>query len=420
MTNRLALIVDDSRSARHILTRMLESFGLEVASVESAELALTYLQTARPDVIFMDHLMPGMDGFAAVRVLKANPDTVTIPVLMYTSQEGELYLSQARALGAIGVLPKTLKHSDVAAALQQLGLLAPDKGSSGSVYRPTTAAPPSPSPSVAVIEVHTPAIDSASETTTTQIPAQELSQLARRVAAEVREELLQLSAQRNRRLNAWRALATAMGVACLALLAQTLSLQYQSREQLDQLQAVHNQLQLRLNQPVAQNARPDTAAVTVVPDASPITSDVLPVAYGEVPFAGVRLERLRSLVSSLRSEQRKAVIYIETFTADFCLSGTADGIYVLTSDEMLLSSCDLVGNPFGNALSVTQRQSVAFANLLNSINQDPQSNLNVQLVDGGHRVLQTYPERTAALTAGEWNRVAERNQRVEFSVRPLQ
>jgi CheY-like chemotaxis protein len=138
MSNRLALIVDDSRSARHILSRMLESFGLEVASVESAELALTYLQGARPDVIFMDHLMPGMDGFAAVRVLKSNPDTVTIPVLMYTSQEGEMYLSQARALGAMGVLPKTLKHADVAEALQHLNLLPPEKAGATTT---ATAAP---------------------------------------------------------------------------------------------------------------------------------------------------------------------------------------------------------------------------------------------------------------------------------------
>src|SRR5271155_4293957 len=43
--------------------------------------------------------------------------------MMYTSQEGELYLSQARALGAIGVLPKQIKHADVSKALEQLHLI---------------------------------------------------------------------------------------------------------------------------------------------------------------------------------------------------------------------------------------------------------------------------------------------------------
>ena len=63
----------------------------------------------RPDVIFMDHMMPGMDGFQAVQAIKNNPRTATIPIMMYTSQEGELYVGQARALGAVGVLPKQVK-----------------------------------------------------------------------------------------------------------------------------------------------------------------------------------------------------------------------------------------------------------------------------------------------------------------------
>ena len=122
MTNR-ALIVDDSRSARVILSRMLEGYGLQVDSSESAEHALEFLRQTRPDVIFMDHLMPGMDGFQAIQAIKGNPDTAMIPVVMYTSQEGELYVSQARALGAVGVLPKTVKQADVSRVLYQLRLL---------------------------------------------------------------------------------------------------------------------------------------------------------------------------------------------------------------------------------------------------------------------------------------------------------
>src|SRR5580704_9446516 len=123
MTARRALVVDDSRSARAFLTRILERYELAVDGVDSAEQALAYLAQQRPDVIFMDHLMPGMDGFQALQAIKNNPRTATIPIMMYTSQEGELYLSQARALGALGVLPKQIKHADVAQVLQQLHLL---------------------------------------------------------------------------------------------------------------------------------------------------------------------------------------------------------------------------------------------------------------------------------------------------------
>src|ERR1700722_10314114 len=123
MTARRALVVDDSKSARAFLTRILERYELVVDGVETAEQAIEYLTVQRPDVIFMDHLMPGMDGFQAVQAIKNNPRTATIPIMMYTSQEGELYLSQARALGAIGVLPKQIKHADVSQVLQQLHLL---------------------------------------------------------------------------------------------------------------------------------------------------------------------------------------------------------------------------------------------------------------------------------------------------------
>src|SRR5512136_3029305 len=125
-TGKRALIVDDSRSARVILSRMLEQHGMAVDTAESAEQALEYLQQTRPDVIFMDHLMPGMDGFQAVQAIKSDAQTATIPLMMYTSQEGELYVSQARALGAVGVLPKTVRPVDVSRVLYQLHLL-PDR-----------------------------------------------------------------------------------------------------------------------------------------------------------------------------------------------------------------------------------------------------------------------------------------------------
>ena len=105
--------MDDSKSARAFLSRILERHEITVDAAESAEAAIEYLARNKPDVIFMDHMMPGMDGFQAVQTIKNNPRTSAIPILMYTSQEGDLYLGQARALGAEGVLPKQIKQSDV-------------------------------------------------------------------------------------------------------------------------------------------------------------------------------------------------------------------------------------------------------------------------------------------------------------------
>ena len=129
MGAKRALIVDDSKSARVFLARVLENYDIDVDSAESAEAAIEYLTSNRPDVIFMDHLMPGMDGFQAVQAIKNDPRTATIPIMMYTSQEGELYLGQARALGAVGVLPKQIKPTDVSKVSVRV---APGAGSTQS------------------------------------------------------------------------------------------------------------------------------------------------------------------------------------------------------------------------------------------------------------------------------------------------
>src|SRR5579862_1956137 len=138
MGAKRALIVDDSRSARLFLARMLEKYEMDVDSAETAEAAIEYLASHRPDVIFMDHLMPGMDGFQAVQAIKNNPRTATIPIMMYTSQEGELYLGQARALGAVGVLPKQIKPADVSKVLYQLHLVPDRRSGEQSTFRALT------------------------------------------------------------------------------------------------------------------------------------------------------------------------------------------------------------------------------------------------------------------------------------------
>jgi len=129
MKEKHALIVDDSRSARLVLQRMLEKYDVRAHTVASAEDALDYLLRHRPDVIFMDHLMPGMDGFEAIKRIKKNLETATIPIIMFTSQSGELYLSQARALGAVDILPKATASTELHEALRRLGLLKKTPGS---------------------------------------------------------------------------------------------------------------------------------------------------------------------------------------------------------------------------------------------------------------------------------------------------
>ena len=120
MTIKNALIVDDSKSARTMLKRLLEKMDIVSLAVESAEEALIYLEDQQPDVIFMDHMMPGMDGIEATQSIKSNPKTQSIPTVMYTSKEGESYLTLAKSHGAFGVLPKPASQKAVMSVINAL------------------------------------------------------------------------------------------------------------------------------------------------------------------------------------------------------------------------------------------------------------------------------------------------------------
>lgn len=121
MPAKRALIVDDSTTAQYRLKKMLRPYGLHIDVMDSGEAALRYLATNEPDVIFMDHLMPGMDGFRALQIIKSHPETAMIPVIMYTSKSGDVYTGQARALGALDVVNKdTINAMDLSKVLEAI------------------------------------------------------------------------------------------------------------------------------------------------------------------------------------------------------------------------------------------------------------------------------------------------------------
>ena len=100
MAAKRALVVDDSKSARAFLREVARrACSSKSMPPKRPNRPSTTCRAHRPDVIFMDHLMPGMDGFQAVQAIKNNPRTATIPILMYTSQEGELYLGPGARAG---------------------------------------------------------------------------------------------------------------------------------------------------------------------------------------------------------------------------------------------------------------------------------------------------------------------------------
>ncbi|MEA3275034.1 MAG: response regulator [Pseudomonadota bacterium] len=101
------LLVDDSKSARYALRLQLQRHGATVETADSAESALQRIKEVAPDAVFMDHTMPGMNGFEALDILKSAPTTSTIPVVMCTSNEDPVFISQAHKKGALDILSKS-------------------------------------------------------------------------------------------------------------------------------------------------------------------------------------------------------------------------------------------------------------------------------------------------------------------------
>lgn len=118
MTLKTALVVDDSKLARITLQRLLEKHDLSVTTAESGIQALDLLQNDIPDVIFMDHLMPELDGFETTQRIKGDPRTGHTPVIMCSGKEGvDNYEEQAIAIGACGILSKPPQPDKLVEAL---------------------------------------------------------------------------------------------------------------------------------------------------------------------------------------------------------------------------------------------------------------------------------------------------------------
>jgi CheY-like chemotaxis protein len=407
MAQKRALIVDDSRSARVFLARILEKHDIEVDSVESAEAAIGYLASRRPDVVFMDHMMPGMDGFQAVRAIKNDPRTATIPIMMYTSQEGEVYLGQARALGAVGVMPKQIKHADVAKVLYQLHLIADRRTDAQTSFKPLEAVmPPAALPAA-------PAAPPESDPLRRWLQAR-LDVQAERITAEVRGLL---AAQRDSRAMPWLA-----AVACAAaVIAVGLWRGDHARLQMARAELALLRQGSTTSAPAAAPAMAPSSAeeggaplqsVPTQTAQSPPQPLVLEVPYGADALGGSRLQVIRGLLNRLVADHVSGVVQIRSFAGRFCLKGDPVNGYAPAPDKMPFAQCDVVGNPAADALPP-----LALANLIAGIRDSTHGTLDVETSVGDPAALRApYPPVTDELTAGEWNRAGKANNRVEILV----
>lgn len=443
MAFKRALVVDDSKTARQSLARLLAAYDMEVAFADSGEAALEFLHRELVDVIFMDHTMPGMDGLEAVSAIKSNPRTATIPVMMYTTKEGEVYVSQARALGAVGVLPKQFHPNVLFEMLQKLGLVT-DRRTGDT---PPTEPPPRRRITDVADEVDAEydrrALGVSVQTLMERILEEqhlklraEILSSQRRFAREVAEEILahQTAADAvagapgpERRPRRHGTVMTGLALAVMALtvfgwqmtaerdtaLLEAARLGAATRNELDTLSRRNAGLSSALQEASLTAGDRLEAGVAAVQWA---LNDPAMIPPGALPFGDDAARRLATLAAHLRPLGFSGTIRITAALAPYCLVTDASGARVEAPPERSTDDCELLAHPLIDTAPPELLQSTAFATLIDELDGDPDFDveLTTEALAPGYG---PFPGAGTA-DAGEWNRLAAMASRLTFALEP--
>jgi twitching motility two-component system response regulator PilH len=115
------LVVDDSPTDRQFLTDLLAKNGYKVTTAESAEEAITKAKSLRPDLVLMDVVMPGQNGFQATRALTKDEATKHIPVIICTTKGQDTDKAWGLKQGAKDYVVKPVVAADLLKKIQALG-----------------------------------------------------------------------------------------------------------------------------------------------------------------------------------------------------------------------------------------------------------------------------------------------------------
>ena len=114
------LIVDDSPTERHVLKTILENNGYNVETASTAEEGIEAAKNLKPDLILMDVVMPGINGFQATRKLSKDPDTASIPVVIVTTKDQETDRVWGIRQGAKDYLTKPVDEAELISKIKSL------------------------------------------------------------------------------------------------------------------------------------------------------------------------------------------------------------------------------------------------------------------------------------------------------------
>jgi twitching motility two-component system response regulator PilH len=115
------LIVDDSKTELMVLSDLLSRSGFQVRTAESAEEAFKRLGEQKPDLILMDVVMPGQNGFQLTRAISRDPAYADVPIIMCTSKNQETDRVWGMRQGARDYITKPVDSEELLSKIQALG-----------------------------------------------------------------------------------------------------------------------------------------------------------------------------------------------------------------------------------------------------------------------------------------------------------
>ncbi|MEJ2042016.1 MAG: response regulator [Reinekea sp.] len=428
---KTALVVDDSKLARYVLKEMLVGMGIKVETANSAEEGLGFLSASAPDVIFMDHMMPGMDGFQAVQAIKKDPKTANIPIIMYTSKEGEVYVDKARSFGAVGVLPKKLRPVELEKVLEQLKLVLPKASSSDMDEQPARITIKEPAKSDQPEHSLEELALSASE----DLEKDSMRGLFRQLFVEQRDRIKRdqhelvdslvskvtpIVVSATRRSPWWRLVTIIAVLGGFVLSVQPI---YRAMDGLSantrNIAAILNQQTQdisNLRQQVIQLSNTTNAAIS-----TPVVSnaDALEWAVNQgsqLPY-GIPLntpeneKKITTLVAYLDKGGFVGNVFIYYHAGEFCETTAENGHIRLAYPDQPVTSCTL------RTFDVTDHEQegiAAFESYLSVLSKYyPDINIRFSMMGTAYRQKE-FPEYTTTTLSIQWNEVAAQNNRFEF------
>jgi CheY-like chemotaxis protein len=475
MATKHALIVDDSSTAQHRLKKMLKPYDLHIDLVDSGEAALRYLATNIPDVIFMDHLMPGMDGFRALQIIKSHPETAIIPVIMYTSKSGDLYTGQARALGALDVVSKdSINATDLSKVMNTIHIYRTEETDKSIQDKPTSdqgELNKNKKPNnVTDLTEHLIERRASSSTNVEQARNLELrlghlehtlEDSRRFITARVVRELQVLRTNIKQEISGaldqavhtphhvdplpptesnkgWTFAGKLLTLIALAMIAIFLS---QMSKALSKTQQAQTQLSERINkiaeypQPLSiapssvetpAAKAPETTAAKIVASAKPGDNTYLAdIAWafnqtGQLPFNQNHIDsksviRLYELLNRIITNGFHGKVWVNIYVGNFCIVVDNAGLEQLPTETVTMSNCVLSSDIYGLDRVMDQYEEEV-ETALNGLDQKKDKPITVIINTVANP--DDYPERKSTLSARNWNIIAQDHNRLELRLEP--